>query len=226
MTIKYSSAIKQTVLFLLGLFILLVALYQNFVLKLPYFYALFSVGMSMSLAAVYNLLFSPPIFHGWRPLHIAVFALLLLASCVAVDQIGMALGYWEYPHYGPEDTLRKYIFEWGVALFYHLLSLLIGLRLFERMGVRGTSALLLGTLIIVTPVGFLTEYLNLHVYSWRVLSMPLSNMRIGEFFLVFQTIGYWAMALIPYLLYRLIDRRASAHRQEYRQAVAEEGWEN
>ena len=60
-------------------------------------------------------------------------------------------------------------------------------------------------LIVVTPVGFLTESLNLNVYSWRVLNMPFSNFKIGDFFLIFQTLGYWLMALIPYGIYLLID---------------------
>jgi hypothetical protein len=63
----------------------------------------------------------------------------------------------------------------------------------------------MGMLAVVTPVGFLTESLNLHVESWKVLTMPLSNMKIGDFFVVFQTLGYWLMALIPYMLYLSVD---------------------
>ncbi len=203
-----SGSRLQTLLFILGTFTLLIALYQNFVLKLPYFYALFSVGMSMLLYTAYRRLSSAPLFKNWTFLHGTAFIVLLLAACVVIDHIGMALGYWEYPHYDNDDVLRKYTFEWAVALFYHLLSLLVGMRLFERKGASRSQAFFYSMLVVVTIVGFFTEFLNLHVYSWRVLSMPLTDFRIGEFFLIFQTIGYWLMAAIPYVLYILVDNLA------------------
>jgi hypothetical protein len=117
----------------------------------------------------------------------------------------MRLGYWEYPHYDTADDLRKYILEWAIALLYHMVSLLIGIQLFKRFFLHRTTAFFMGMLAVVTPVGFLTESLNLHVESWKVLTMPLSNMKIGDFFVVFQTLGYWLMALIPYMLYLSVD---------------------
>ena len=180
-----AEARKQTLLFILGLLTLLIALYQNFVLKLPYFYALFSVGMSILLYIAYRRVSSEPLFKHWTFLHGTAFIVLLLAACVAIDHIGMALGYWEYPHYDNNDVVRKYTFEWAVALFYHLLSLLVGMRLFERKGASPPRAFAYSMLVVVTLVGFLTEFLNLHVYSWRVLSMPLTDFRIGEYFLIF-----------------------------------------
>jgi hypothetical protein len=202
-------------------------------LQLPYFYALFSVGMSLLLYVLYCIISDRPLFRGWGVLHGASFTVLLIAVCIAIDHIGMALGYWEYPHYDGDDALRKYIFEWAVALFYHLLSLLIGMRIFEQRGKSRSISLLLGMLLFVTPVGFVTEYLNLHVYSWRVLSMPLTDVRIGEYFLVFQTIGYWLMAGIPYLLYLAVDILAgralrysfAPRRREEEQSVLEGEYE-
>ena len=39
------------------------------------------------------------------------------------------------------------------------------------------------------------------------LGRASSNLRFGDYFLVFQTIGYWLMALIPYALYQVFERR-------------------
>jgi hypothetical protein len=189
----------------MGTFILPIALYQNIFLDLPYFYALFSLGMFVILLALYNAFAATSLFENWRGRDILIFSLILLISCVGIDHLGMYLGYWEYPHYDSSDDLRKYLLEWAVALLYHMISLLIGIELFQKAKLHQTGAFFMSMLIVVTPVGFLTETLNLNVYSWRVLRMPFSNFKIGDFFLIFQTIGYWLMALIPYGLYLLID---------------------
>jgi len=38
------------------------------------------------------------------------------------------------------------------------------------------------------------------------LSMPFSNFRIGDFFVVFQLIGYPLMALIPFVIYKISEK--------------------
>ncbi|MDZ7792720.1 MAG: hypothetical protein U5P10_03235 [Spirochaetia bacterium] len=203
--IKNDESRTRSVFLIMGTFILTIALYQNIFLDLPYFYALFSLGMFVILLALYNAFAATSLFENWRGRDILIFSIILLISCVGIDKLGMYLGYWEYPHYDSSDDLRKYLFEWAVALLYHMISLLIGIELFQKAKLHQTSAFFLSMLIVVTPVGFLTEILNLNVYSWRVLRMPFSNFKIGDFFLIFQTLGYWLMALIPYGLYLLID---------------------
>ncbi|MFO7732003.1 MAG: hypothetical protein R6V86_14695 [Spirochaetia bacterium] len=203
--IKNDESRTRSVLLIMGVFILTIALYQNIFLDLPYFYALFSLGMFVILLALYNAFAASNLFENWRGRDILIFSIILLISCVVIDHLGMYLGYWEYPHYDSSDDLRKYLLEWAIALLYHMISLLIGIELFQKAKLHQTSAFFLSMLIVVTPVGFLTETLNLNVYSWRVLRMPFSNFKIGDFFLIFQTLGYWLMALIPYGLYLLID---------------------
>jgi len=203
--IKSDESRTRSVFLITGTFILTIALYQNIFLDLPYFYALFSLGMFVILMALYNAFAATSLFENWRGRDILFFSIILLISCVGIDNLGMYLGYWEYPHYDSSDDLRKYFLEWAVALLYHMVSLLIGIELFQKAKLHQTSAFFLSMLIVVTPVGFLTETLNLNVYSWRVLRMPFSNFKIGDFFLIFQTLGYWLMALIPYGLYLLID---------------------
>jgi len=195
----------RSIFLIMGIFILTIALYQNIFLDLPYFYALFSLGMFVILLALYNAFAATSLFESWRGRDILIFSFVLLISCVGIDHLGMYLGYWEYPHYDSSDDFRKYLLEWAVALPYHMISLLLGIELFQKVKLHQTSAFFLSMLIVVTPVGFLTESLNLNVYSWRVLRMPFSNFKIGDFFLIFQTLGYWLMALIPYGIYLFID---------------------
>jgi len=202
---RVDEELSRKILLIVGIFILSIALYQNIILDLPYFYALFSLGMFIVLLALYNTLAADSLFGNWRGRDILFFSVLLLVSCVLIDHIGMRLGYWEYPHYDTADDLRKYILEWAIALLYHMVSLLLGIQLFKRLFLQKTTAFFMGMLVVVTPVGFLTESLNLKVDSWKVLSMPFSNVKIGGFYLVFQTIGYWLMALIPYILYLAVD---------------------
>ena len=196
---------SRGLLFIFGLFLLSVALYQNIILDLPYFYALFSLGMFLVLLSLYNTISAETLFSDWSFVDFILFGLVLVVTCIVIDRIGMALGYWEYPHYDEADELRKYLFEWAVALLYHKVSLLLGIELFRRLRISDTAAFLLAMVVIVTPVGFITEALNIQVYSWRVMDMPITNIRIGDYFLVFQTIGYWTMALIPYTVYLFFD---------------------
>lgn len=182
-----------------------VSLYQLIALELAHFYAMFSLGATLILSGLYAFLSHRRVFHGWGIRKIVLFFLLLLSASVVIDRIGMHVGYWEYPHYDADDTVRKYLFEWVVALFYHLVAFVIGIELFERSGANRRTAQVLSLLVVVTAVGFVTESLNLRVYSWRVKRMPLSNAQIGEYYLVFQTVGYWLMALIPYGLMRLTE---------------------
>jgi hypothetical protein len=50
--------------------------------------------------------------------------------------------------------------------------------------------------------------------------MPLTNFRIGEYFIVFQTVGYWLMAIIPYLLYLLADSISAGNRAFRREVIS------
>jgi hypothetical protein len=198
-----------------GIFFLSIALYQNIVLSLPYFYAFFSLGMFLLLLSLYNRISAERLFAGWRPVDYLLFSLILLALCVFIDKLGMALGYWEYPFYDAGDQPRKYLLEWAVALLYHKVSLLLGIKLFRRFKLGDGASFVMGMLVIVTPVGLLTEALNIQVYSWRILDMPISDVRIGNYFVIFQTVGYWAMALIPYGVYLIFDTSVKERSRVY-----------
>lgn len=186
---------------LAGIVCTAVSMYQLYVLGHAHFYALFSLGTTLLFSAAYATFSGRHVFHGWSWRRITTYFVLLLGLSVIIDKVGMAAGFWEYPHYDGSDAVRKYIFEWTIALFYHYVALLVGIELIMRLGAEYHTALVVSLLLVVTIVGFITETLNLQVYSWRVTSMPITNVRIGNYFLVFQTIGYWLMALIPYWLF-------------------------
>ncbi len=190
-----------------GIICTIISIYQLTVLGLASFYTLFSIGMSLTLSSLYHAFSNGRLFAGWSTMQITTFWLLMLLTSIIIDSVGMRVGYWDYPHYGKSDQVRKYVFEWGVALFYHFVALVVGIELFKRKGLDHKRSLTLSLLLVVTAVGFLTESLNLRVSSWEIMSMPITNLRIGDYFLVFQTIGYWLMALIPYALYQVFERR-------------------
>ncbi|MBT3273066.1 MAG: hypothetical protein HN368_07940 [Spirochaetales bacterium] len=196
------------------------SVYQLMALGLASFYTLFSIGMTLILTCLSNSLSKKRLFNSWPILHLSVFCLLLLAVSVGIDHIGMRVGYWEYPHYDSSDQFRKYLFEWGVALFYHFAALLVGRELFRKAGFSNKWSFVLSLLIVVTIAGFITESLNLVVYSWRITRMPVTNYRIGKYFLVFQTIGYWLMALIPFGIYRFVEYLVEKSRVENRESSA------
>ena len=200
---------RNLVLAAAGIVCTVISLYQLTVLGLASFYTFFSIGMSLFLTGIYHAFSKQRLFSGWSRAQIASFWVLMFIVSIIIDSIGMRVGYWNYPHYGKSDQVRKYVFEWGVALFYHFVALVVGIELFRRKGVDFKLSLTLSLLIVVTAVGLLTESLNLQVSSWQILSMPISNLRIGDYFIVFQTFGYWLMALIPYALYRALERQQS-----------------
>lgn len=192
---------RNTVLSVGGTCCTLISFYQLIVLDLASFYTLFSIGMSLILTIIYRRVANKKLFLSWRHGHVIMFWLLLLLVSILIDRIGMQIGYWEYPHYGETDQARKYLFEWAAALFYHLLAFLIGVHVFRKLGAETVWAAGLSLVIFVTIIGLITESLNIQVYSWKITKMPFSNYRIGEYFLVFQTLGYWLMAIIPYALF-------------------------
>ena len=194
---------SSRILLVTGILCTALSMYQLLVLELAHFYAMFSLGITMILLVIHAKIVGRPLFTSSEYRRFLSFFTLLLATSILIDRIGMRLGYWEYPHYDEADTIRKYVFEWTIALFYHFLAFVVGIEIFRRAGADRRLSMVVSLLVVVGLVGFLTESLNLKVYSWRVKSMPISDITIGSYFLIFQTLGYWLMALIPYGLYEI-----------------------
>ena len=182
-------------------------IFLSIVFSEGHFYSFFSLGVFMLLLKVYNKMSKEKLFYYWRFKNFLIFYIVLVASSIIIDRAGMSLNYWAYPQFDSVfDEILKYVFEWGFALSYLGLSLAIGTLFFVKRGFGKSVAFVLSLVVFVGVVGLITEYVNIFSFSWRVFSMPFSNYKIGEFFVVFQTIGYWLMAVIPVIIYKLADR--------------------
>lgn len=198
---------KQTRLLIMGFALVVISLIQLFILKQAHFYSLFSIGLFIILLITFNNISRIRLFNKWKFKHHFLFWLAVILSGIIIDRIGLYLGYWIYPHYsGFFDEALKYSFEYAIALVYIMITLLIGFEIFKKFEITKKFSQILSFIVFVTLMGIVTESLNLQVDSWQVLSMPFSNYKIGDFFVVWQTIGFWLMALIPFIIYKLVDK--------------------
>lgn len=193
---------------IIGIILLLAGIVLSVFYNYPHFYSFFAVGMLLILIYTYNLVAKKSVFYNWRFDNYVRFFCILIIVSVIINEIGNYFNYWVYPHYSTiYDSLIKYIFELTVPLAYFMILLMTGKEIFKKFIKNNYLSLILSLLIFVTLIGFFTEYINSFPNSWIVLSMPLTNLKIGNFFLIRQTIFYWLMALIPYYLYKIIRPR-------------------
>jgi len=191
--------------YLLGTIFLLVGIYLSVFQTEPHFYTFFSVGLFLIFLQIYNSLSEKKLFHKWGEEKYVVFIILILGFSVLADRIGLFLGFWEYQYISQFDEIIKYIFEWGFALLYITLSFMIGTKLFEKI-VNKKIAWIFSILTAVILIGIFTEFINIFPYSWRILAMPFTNVQVWEFFVIHQTIGYMIMAIIPFAIYKFVER--------------------
>lgn len=190
---------------ILGVIFLLVGIYLSIFQKEPHFYTFFSIGVFLILLQIYNSISDKKIFHKWETKNYIFLTTSLLIFSIIIDQIGLTRGYWEYQYTTLFDEIIKYVFEWAIALLYFMLIFMIGTNLFQRKFSEQTS-FILSLITFVILAGLFTEYINHFSNSWIILKMPLTNYKIGNYFIVFQTIGYWLMAIIPYTLYKFVNK--------------------
>ena len=184
----------------------LFGIFLALVLRQPHFYAVFSVGVFIIFLEVYKSIVHKKLFSRWDKRHYVLFWATLFIVGIGIDLLGTRLGYWQYPSYTSSfDEVIKYIFEWSIALMYVTLSFFIGLALFKKHKVSLWIAIPLSLIIFVIPIGLITEFLNHIALSWVVLKTPITDFSIAGYFIVFQTVGYWVMALIPWGIYELIN---------------------
>jgi len=193
---KIYSYIAGSLFFLTGIYL---SVYK----KEPHFYTLFSIGALIIFVNIYNSITKKDLFKNKKEL--LFFSVILLMECIIIDNIGMYLGYWGYQYSGFFDNFLKYVFEWAVPLVYSMVLLMIGKEIFNKKFKKNLS-FILSLLIFITLFGLFTEYINLFSDSWIILNMPITNYKIGGFFIIFQTIGYWLIALIPWITYKIIRK--------------------
>lgn len=190
--------------YLLGGILILFGVYLSIFQKHPHFYTFFSIGFLMIFWTLYNSISKKKLFDNFKTKHQVFFWITLTILCIIIDKIGIFLGYWIYPNFNSVfDEILKYLFEWVLPLTTYMILFLIGLT-YKAKEIK-LKNILFG-LALVLIFGFFTEFINLFSLSWEILSMPITNFKIGPFFLVFNTIGYLLMILIPLGIYTLIEK--------------------
>jgi len=190
-------------LYLIGGILVLLGMYLSIFQKEPHFYTFFSLGFLIIFYNIYQSIKKEKLLRNKK--EFLLFSVILLVECILIDQVGMYLGYWTYQYTSFFDNLIKYIFEWAIPFVYSMLLLMTGKEIFKKKFNERTS-FVLSLLIFITLFGLFTEYINLFSDSWIVLDMPISNYKVGEFFVVFQTIGYWLISFIPWITYKMVKR--------------------
>jgi hypothetical protein len=191
--------------YFLGSFVLIIGIILAVFFKEAHFYTFFSVGLFLIFLEIYKHIVHHTLFKKWSLWeHVAFWGALLVVSIV-IDILGIRLGYWHYPNYVTTmDTIVKFTFEWCIALMYVTLGFFIGVAIFQKHHVRKWLAYFGSLIIIVIPLGLITEFFNHSASSWVVTSMPFSDYSIHGYYVIFQTLGYWLMALIPWIIYMII----------------------
>ena len=190
----------------LGIFALIISIYQALALKQAHFYSLFSIGMFIILLFIYNKVFKKELFLKWSKTKIILFFLTLTLICIFIDKIGMFLNYWDYPSYTTFfDEILKYLFEWVAPFMYITLSFMIGIEIFRKFKFSKKISIILSFIIFGILIGFITDTINMGVSSWRITNMPITNLKLGSYFIIFSTIGYWLMIGITYITYKLFN---------------------
>lgn len=198
---------ERKVWLLTGVFFFVLGVIRSVVYSDPHFYSYLSIGLVILsfLAYIYYTGSNP--FESWSYKEFISYSLLLLLFAFITDYLGVnVFGFWEYPFY---DSLLNWsvqkTLEFALPLVYIQLFFMLGCRFFEKRGVNEYMAIVLSLLTFSIATGVLTEFVNSYADSWRILSMPISNAEIAGFSVVFTTIGYWIMALVPYAFYLVIE---------------------
>ncbi len=191
--------------YFIGACVVIIGMILAIFFKESHFYTFFSVGLFIIFLEIYKHLVHKTLFARWSPTEHAVFWVVLLVASILIDILGLRLGYWHYPNYVTTlDTIVKFIFEWCIALMYVTLSFFIGVAIFRKHKVRTWLAYVGSLVIFVVPMGLVTEFFNHSGQSWVITSMPFSDYAIHGYYVVFQTLGYWIMALIPWIIYKVV----------------------
>ena len=188
----------------LGAILLLFGIYLSIFQKQAHFYTFFAVGFLIIFWLIYNSISKKKLFQDFKIKHHVFFWVILTLICIIIDTLCMFLGWWIYPSYSSGlDEILKYIFEWVIPLAGSMILFMIGLK-HKTKKVKLVNLVI--ALALVFVFGIFTEFINLFAFSWKILSMPITNLKIGPFFLIFQTIGYWLMALITLCIYHLTKK--------------------
>ena len=169
---------------------------MSIILENPHFYTPFSIGLFLISLHIYNSSAKEPLFYKWSICKHFSFWILLIIACFIVDETGLFLGYWYYPHYFVlSDNIIKILFEYAVPFADFMIIVFIGKNILKKKKNSAVLSFLLSLLILAPMVLVFTEYINSFSTSW-IFVMPK---------LLWYTAGSWFMAIIPIGIYYFVD---------------------
>lgn len=195
----------QTLEYFLGFTLIIIGILTSLIWKNKYFYVIFSLGLLIVTWKTYNKLSKKRFFKNFKTKHQIFFWTLLIITSIIADYLGTLLDYWQGAFFSNFELTIKYILQWAIPFTAIMFFILIGQKMLEKQFSKITS-FILAIIIFGTTIGFIMEYLNQFAHSWTILKMPIINQKIGNFFLFFQTIGYWIMGTIPYTIYLITKK--------------------
>jgi hypothetical protein len=197
--------IKNIITYSAGISLIILGIIMAIYFQSKYFYAILSIGILITSWKIYNSTSEKKLFHNFKKTHHFIFWIDLIITSIITDYIGTRLGYWKGSFMGIEGIL-KYPPEWAIPMVSTMIIFLIFKKIFQQKGINKYISAIISLAIFVTLFGIGIEYLNSFGQAWIIQSMPLTNIKIGNYYLIFQTIGFWIIALIPFIEYKLIQK--------------------
>lgn len=196
---------KNTITYISGITLILLGIILAIIFQSKYFYAILSIGILITFWKIYNSTSEKKLFHNFKTKHHLIFWADLIITSIIIDFIGTKLGYWKGSFMGIEGIL-KYPPEWVIPMVSTMIIFLIFKKIFQQKGINKYLSAIISLTIFITIFGIGIEYLNSFGQAWIIQSMPITNIKVGNFYLIFQTIGFWIIALIPFIEYKLIQK--------------------
>ncbi len=189
---------KKYLLYLLGVFFFVFGIYLSVYQNNAHFYTPFSIGLFIITLTIYNSLSKEPVFNNWKIGEHFIFWILMIFASIIIDEIGLALNFWYYPHYfNLFDQILKITFEYAVALAYFMNILLISKNLINKVINSSNLSFVLSLLFLIPLTLVFTEYINAFSNSW-VVNLPKY---------IWFSIGSWLMALTPFAIYKFVNKK-------------------
>ncbi len=170
-----------------------------------YFYSVFSLGILIVSWKIYNSISEKPLFHKFKTKHHLIFWIDIIIISIIIDYIGTKIGYWKVSFVGMEGII-KYFPHWAIPMVSLMIIFLIFKKVLEKKKTNKIISPIISLTIPITILGIVSEYLNFFGNAWLIQSMPITDIKIGPYYLIFQTIGFWILTLIPYIEYKLIKK--------------------
>jgi hypothetical protein len=196
---------NQKIITLFGFLFLFIGIIQSVIFNEAHYYSAFSVGMVILTLQLYIWYTKTNPFTGWKFKNYFIYSVLLTLFAIILDYFAIyEFYYWWYPdYYTIFDWIIQKFFEFSLSLVYFQLMFMLGIKYFENKQFSLISSMILSLLTFSILIGFWTDYFNNFANSWEVLAMPFTNYKIGSYFLVFHTVGYWLLPIVSYVIYKI-----------------------